>query len=515
VVFLALVFLLDRPPQFRIDFVQGLAGIEHLIDLAPPRRRHISMQSLAFGPRERHGSISGRVPLRFVTLSETRFHYSFATPLYIEGNFQVSHPTLRVMALASLVAIVGCHRQADAPGDAPGNLQVESGEGRVTLRWDQQPGLTYWIFFQAGASVTAAAPGVPLIFDVQSPRVVAGLANLANDTQYAFVMNATNQDSKAGPSTPVVLGSTRLAGKIWTPGAPLAPQNLNGVALATVVVSGIGTSRLVAVGDAGTLLAGDLNYTSTNPPGVTAWTQATSVPTGFVSNLRAVTSDLSQFIALGSDGSIVTSADGNTWTSKAAVPNNGRMNSLVFGLSASGTAIYVAVGDGGKIFTSPDLTAWTQATSHTTSELFNVSFPKDIFVATGASGALLTSPDGNTWTVQTSNTPFALRGTAFGTGAAGASYVVVGDAGTVLTSINGTDWIPATTPPPASLSLRSVAFGSRFVAVGVGGAVSFSDDGATWQLPSVGPGPSDLNSVVFTPAMYVAVGEAGANAVSK
>ena len=470
------------------------------------------MQSLAFGPRERHGSISGRMPLRFVTLCETRFDYSSATPLYIEGNFQVSHPTLRVMALASLVAIVGCHRQADAPGDAPGNLQVESGEGRVTLRWDQQPGLTYWIFFQAGASVTAAAPGVPLIFDVQSPRVVAGLAN---NTQYAFVMNATNQDSKAGPSTPVVLGSTRLAGATWTPGVPLAPQNLNGLAFSTVLVSGISTARLVAVGNAGTLLAGDYNYTSTSPPGVTAWTQATSVPNGFVSGLSAVTSDLTRFIALGTDGSIVTSADGNTWTSAAPIPNNStRMNGLAFGL-ASGSTAYVAVGDGGKIFTSPDLTAWTQATSNTTSELFNVSFPKDIFVATGASGALLTSPDGNTWTVQTSNTPSALRGAAFGTGAAGASYVVVGDAGTVLTSINGTDWIPATTPPPASLSLRSVAFGSRFVAVGVGGAVSFSDDGATWQLPSVGPGPSDLNSVVFTPAMYVAVGEAGANAVSK
>jgi photosystem II stability/assembly factor-like uncharacterized protein len=415
-----------------------------------------------------------------------------------------------------LIAIGGCHRQADAPGDAPGNLQVDPGEGRVTVRWNQLPGLTYWIFFQAGASVTPAAPGVPLIFDVQSPRVVAGLANLANDTQYAFVMNATNQDSKAGPSTPVVLGSTRLAGKIWTPGVPLAPQNLNSVALATVAVSGISTSRLVAVGNAGTLLAGDLNYTSTNPPGVTAWTSATSIPSGFVSSLSAVMFSGSQFIALGTDGSILTSADGNTWILSTNPVPSGGMNSIALG-TVSGALIYVAVGDGGKIFTSPDLTAWTQATSNTTSVLFNVSFPKDTFVATGAGGALLTSPDGSTWTVQNSTVSTALRGAAFGTGstAASAAYVVVGDAGTVLTSINGTDWTPATTPPPPSQSLRSIAFGSRFVAVGLGGAVSFSDDGTTWQLPSVGPGPSDLNSVVFTPAMYVAVGASGAYVVSK
>jgi hypothetical protein len=473
------------------------------------------MQSLAFGPRERHGSISGRLPLPFVTLRETRFDYSSATPFYIEGNFQVSHPTLRVIALASLVAIVGCHRQADAPGDAPGNLQVESGEGRVTVRWDQQPGLTYWIFFQAGASVTAAAPGVPLIFDVQSPRVVAGLAN---NTQYAFVMNATNQDSKAGPSTPVVLGSTRLAGATWTPGVPLAPQNLNGLAFSTVLVSGIITARLVAVGNAGTLLAGDYKYTSTNPPGVTAWTQATSIPAGFNKDLSAIGSDLTRFIALGADGSILTSTDGNAWTSAAPIPNNGaRMNSVAFGLVSS-AAKYVAVGGvvggAGSIFTSPDLVTWTPVPT-TVRELYSVSFLNNGFVATGANGTLLTSTDASTWTLRNSNPPTfnALRGAAFGTGSAGARYVVVGDAGTILTSTDGTIWTLTTLP--SLQNLRGVTFGSRFVAVGLGGAVSFSDDGTNWQLPSAGPGPADLSAVVYTPAMYVAVGASGANAVSR
>src|SRR6266849_5378422 len=133
----------------------------------------------------------------------------------------------RVIALASLIALAGCHRQADAPGDAPSGLAVDPGDGQVTVRWNQQSGLTYWIFFQAGSTVSAAATGVPLIFDAQSPRVVAGLAN---GTQYAFVMNATNQDSKAGPNTPVVLGFARLAGATWTPGPPIVGsvlRNLN------------------------------------------------------------------------------------------------------------------------------------------------------------------------------------------------------------------------------------------------------------------------------------------------
>src|SRR5205809_2737344 len=72
----------------------------------------------------------------------------------IEGNSQVNRPMFRVMALASLIALASCHRQADAPGEAPTGLEVTPGEGQVTVSWDQQPGLTYWIFFQADRKST-------------------------------------------------------------------------------------------------------------------------------------------------------------------------------------------------------------------------------------------------------------------------------------------------------------------------------------------------------------------------
>jgi len=459
------------------------------------------------------------MPLRFVTLCETRFDYSSATPFYIEGNFQVSHLMLRVIALASLVALVGCHRQADAPGDAPSNLQIEPGDGQVTVSWNQQPGLTYWIFFQAGSTVTAAAPGVPLIFDAQSPRVVFPLAN---GTEYAFIMNATNQDSKAGPSTPVARKVPRLAGADWKSGTPLGspPQNLNGVAYNPVL------NRIVAVGNLApgtppipTIFAGDFNYTSANPPGVTAWTPATSIPNGFASDLSAVTFDGSQFIALGTDGSILKSPDGNTWTAATSVPSGG-MNSIAFGI-VSNAVVYVAVGNGGKIFTSADLVTWTTV-STTGSDLHNVSFPNGTFVATGAAGTLLTSTDASTWTLQISNTPNHLRGATYGTGsAAGASaqYVVVGDSGTIVTSTNLTNW-SLITPAPLSQGLRAIRFGTRFVAVGQQGMVAYSDDAINWSLSSVPvsvppPPPPDLAAVIFTPAMYLAVGASGTNAVSK
>ncbi len=429
---------------------------------------------------------------------------------------------LRVIALVSLVALAGCHRQADAPSEAPTGLNVEEGDGQVTVSWDQQPGLTYWIFFQAGGTVTAAAPGVPLIFDAQSPRIVFPLTNA---TQYAFVMNATNHDSKAGPSTPVALAVPRLAGAKWTSGAALGAQNLNGVAY------GPTTKKIVAVGNSApgtpptpTIFAGDFNYTSANPPGVTAWTPPTSIPIGFQSDLSAITFSGSVFVALGTDGSILTSPDGNTWTAATSVPSGG-MNSIALG-SVSNATIYVAVGDGGKIFTSAgNLVTWTTV-STTGSDLYNVSFLNGTFVATGANGTLLTSSDASIWTlVQNLPTSSALRGATYGTGsAAGASaqYVVVGDSGTIVTSTNLTDW-SLITPPPLPQDLRAIRFGTRFVAVGQevvvgqGGAVAYSDDAINWSLSTFPPGSPapDLASIIFTPGMYLAVGASGANAVSK
>jgi hypothetical protein len=470
------------------------------------------MQGLA---RIEHLSISRRSESGILALhSRKRDQLLFCNNRSNMKELQVSHLMLRVIALASVVAVAGCHRQADAPGDAPSNFKVTPGESQVTVSWDQQPGLTYWIFFQAGGTVTAAAPGVPLIFDAQSPRVVFPLAN---GTQYAFVMNSTNRDSRGGPSTPVALAVPRLAGVSWTQGVPLGspPQNLNGISYSPT------TNKLVAVGKAPgtpptpTIFAGDRNYTNESPPGVTAWTPATSIPAGFVSDLSAVTFDGSQFIALGTDGSILKSPDGNTWTSATSVPSSG-MNSIAFGI-VSNAVVYVAVGNGGKIFTSADLVTWTTV-STTGNDLYNVSSPNGVFVATGANGTLLTSADASTWVAQSSNTLNALRGATYGTGpAAGASaqYVVVGDSGTIGTSTNLTSW-NLITPPPLPQDLRAIRFGTRFVAVGRGGAVVYSDDAINWSLSSVPGSPApDLASIVFTPAMYLAVGASGANAVSK
>jgi len=414
----------------------------------------------------------------------------------------ISGVILRILFFGSLISLAGCHFQTDPPGDAPTGVAVTPGDGRVTVSFDQQPDLTYWIFYQPGSSVVPTAPGVSIFRGAVSPQVVANLASgfFLNGTQYAFVMNATKDDSSAGPNSDIVVATPRLAGANWNIGAALGavPQNLNGLAF--------GGTRLVAVGDSAAVFAGDYNYTSTTPPGVTEWLPPIAFPAGFTSNLSAVTYS-NQFVALGTDGSVLTSPDGLSWTLAAVanfVPSAG-MNGFVFA-----SPFYVAVGDGGKIFTSTNLSAWTQPDSNTVNDLYGVSLLNGLLVATGANGALLTG-DGVTWTAQDSNTGNALRSAAFAALTSGPLYVAVGDAGTIVTSPDGVNWTPIS--PPLSGNFTSVVFGSRFMAVGQGGTVAYSDDGLNWTETTAGT--DDLSRVLFAPGMYVSVGAAGANVVSK
>ena len=417
---------------------------------------------------------------------------------------------MRFLALiASLITLAGCNWRTDPPTEAPTGLTATPGDGVVLLTWDALPDLTYWIFFQPGSSVTAAGAGSIVIRGAVQPRVVGGLAN---GTQYAFVMNATHNDSEAGPSSPVVVATPRLGGASWVSGTPLTPQTLRAIAF--------NGSRFVVVGDAATIFAGDFNYGNSNPPGVSAWAPvpASSLPLGFTANLSGAVAS-GGFLAVGRDGSTINSPDGLTWTAGTPVTtvSGTAVNAVAVG-APSGLTTFVAVGDGGVIFTSNDTLTWTSVPPVTPSALLGVSFVNGLFVATGASGTLLTSPNGSAWTVQASNAPSgkALRGAAFANTATGPRYVAVGDAGTVVTSPDAVSWTAIA--PLFPESLNGVVFGTRFVAVGQappgqGARVAFSDDGLNWSLTSAGS--SDLTSVVVAPSMYLAVGTAGANAVSR
>jgi photosystem II stability/assembly factor-like uncharacterized protein len=425
-----------------------------------------------------------------------------------------------VIVVAAVLALSGCHRKADPPSEAPTGVTATPGDGLVVLSWDMLPDRTYWIFYEAGSSVAVAQPEATAIRRAISPRPVTGLAN---GTQYAFAMNATHEDSAAGPTSPVVTRAPRLAGDTdsWDLGAPLGtpPQNLKGITF--------NGSRFVVVGDATTIFAGDYNYTNPNPPGppgVTAWMPPASLPTGFADNLSAVVVGTA-YVALGTSGSVISSPDGLNWVLNTAVPAAG-MNGIAFGF-VNNVPTYVAVGDGSQIFTSTDLTQpWNPVVvSGLASDLKSVALVNGHFIATGSGGTLLTTDtpaDGASWTALASNTTNTLRAVTFN--APLGLYAAVGDAGTIVTSsdlLPTTLWTAVPLTPPLAQSLLSVTVGgasaSRLLAVGQGGTVVFCDvfcaDGTHWSTRSAGS--TNLNEVFAAPAMYVAVGDAGANAVSK
>ena len=158
--------------------------------------------------------------------------------------------------------------------------------------------------------------------------------------------------------------------------------------IATVSASGLatgvaaGTTTITAT--SGTISGStSLTVTTTSTAGIN-WTVS---PPPF-SSLAGVTWSGTQFVAVGASGTIRTSTDGITWTTRTA----GTTNNLN-GITWSGTQ-FVAVGASGTILTSPDGIAWTTQTSNTTNNLNGIVWSGNQFVAVGASGTVRTSnPD--------------------------------------------------------------------------------------------------------------------------
>ena len=116
------------------------------------------------------------------------------------------------------------------------------------------------------------------------------------------------------------------------------------------------------------------------------WTARTS---GTTSTLNAATSNSSQIIVVGVNGTILTSPDGIIWASR----NSGTTNALN---SATWTGTqFVVVGARGTILTSVDGINWIARSSGITSVLNSIIWTGVQLTTVGSAG--LTSTDGVTW----------------------------------------------------------------------------------------------------------------------
>jgi hypothetical protein len=152
---------------------------------------------------------------------------------------------------------------------------------------------------------------------------------------------------------------------------------------------------------------------------------------GATNALRAVTFFGNRIIIVGENGTALyaDSLDSFRPASIAATTD------WLEGVAASSSGL-VAVGDNGAVYTSPNGQSWTKRNVSFTTWLRGVAFGGSRFVAVGENGFIASSNDGSTWLQQNSGVSQHLNKVYWN----GVSFVVVGAAGVVLTNNLNTWW---------------------------------------------------------------------------
>ncbi len=320
-------------------------------------------------------------------------------------------------------------------------------------------------------------------------------------------------------------------------------EDLHGIAFGVVNV---------AVGNNGTIItSGNLND----------WSKATSTPTGFVTDLRSVLAVNGLFIATGKDGTILKgSNDGESWTPPASENTaSGISDEWLFNSIWDGTN-YIVVGSNGTVVTSSDAVSWTTQSSPTNEHLISIITDGTTTFIGGEYATQIKTTDPNNLVANDLTVNGAITSGKITQKHlndilyANNKYTAVGNTGVILTSddaiywqsITGTgnidDLFKVSTTNPANSLITSGAWGtllrssnngatwstpttgitdflydvttdpiSSVVTVGTGGSIFTSaDNGANWAL-TAGPTKTrqNINGLTASDSLLVAVGDNG------
>ena len=243
-----------------------------------------------------------------------------------------------------------------------------------------------------------------------------------------------------------------------------------------------------------------------------------------------------QWVAVGEQGTILTSPDGAAWTPRVSGFSARWLVGVGYGTPGD-NGLWVVVGESGLILTSPDAITWT-ARRATGTRINAVAWGNGTFVAADDAGSTYYSVDGVTWVGPAFGRTTFTRGLVYGaphfvtTGLAqiqttfdgsssvtrasapqlqGAAYgrrlyLATGGANT-FTSRDAINWTqqPATT----NVGVQGAAFfNNQFVAVGNAGGITTTFDGSAWTDRTSGTAQT-LLAVAASPDSAVAVGFAG------
>lgn len=291
-------------------------------------------------------------------------------------------------------------------------------------------------------------------------------------------------------------GSVRLADAVLTSRDGITWRDAaTPPALSRVVFGG---HQFVAVGMNGTIL--------TSPDGA-VWQRQT---VGLGVSLNSVASDGNVFVAVGKAGAIFSSTDGRSWTSRSF--EGSRVN---FRSVTHGNGLFATVGGrddsiASVILTSSDGVDWKMR-GGLSAPLYGVAYGRDRFVALGGyhpefrpgiQGKSI-STDGVLWAGTTAG-GLILTAVTYGNGL----FAALDEVGSGLyTSLDGDRWVSNSTGIP--IVARNVAFaGGTFAVVGSSGALAFSTNGRNWIKRNTGYA-TNLNAIAFGKRTFVAVGDFG------
>jgi len=222
--------------------------------------------------------------------------------------------------------------------------------------------------------------------------------------------------------------------------------------------------------------------------------------------LSGLTYALGRFVAVGEQGTILTSTDGQTWTAR----NSGSAENL--NGVAGGAAGYLAVGSRGAMLASANGVDWT-ARSYSPvgkGDLQVAAYGHQTFVAVSrnyplSTSTLFRSVDGVTWTPASNSIPNYVNSIAYANGlfVAVTEYTAQSKA-TAFTSGDGWFWSPTYTGVERSL-YDVIYTGTMFLAAGDRGTLLFSSDGYGWS-PLVLDGGERFQKLVYGQGSLVAIG---------
>lgn len=172
----------------------------------------------------------------------------------------------------------------------------------------------------------------------------------------------------------------------------------------------------------------------------------------------------------------------------------------LFGVAAS-PDWFVAVGKDGKIYRSVEGEFWTVVASGTTELLTAVTWDGTRFQAVGRNGIHLRSTDGQTWQKQNIPGGRYLRAIS----ATRSGLVAVGQDGAIFTSPDGVAWTDRSLATPQDFQ-TVVDDGHAILAMGTQMATARSLDGSAWELQATtGPASQDIAAAVSHQGTVVAL----------